>query len=51
MSFSAITMLVVSCVLVWGGLVVSVIVMNKLKTPWQLEELEESSKPQIEETI
>ncbi|QPK94478.1 MetS family NSS transporter small subunit [Actinomyces sp. zg-332] len=48
MSISAITMLIVSCALVWGGLVVSVIVMNKLKAPWQLKDIDSS---QTEESL
>ena len=38
MSTSAIVMLAISCIVVWGGLVASVIVMNKTKAPWELED-------------
>lgn len=38
MTSSAIVMFIVSCTLVWGGLVASVVVMNKRKAPWQLED-------------
>ncbi len=46
MSISAIIMLLFSCVLVWGGFVGSLILMNKKKCPWELEEQEHTMSEQ-----